>query len=142
MNAVEKMLENDPEYIKTQMGSALIKEEITDEYLAKKLKGELKAKRSELIKIRGAIAQESLPKGYKLIAVSGTLAYSKDGDEIFGDGESLIERKVPDRQIQQKGRQDTHKLRGDYPAEKYEHSGNVTIEVVNYADKDTSELQS
>jgi len=32
--------------------------------------------------------------------------------------------------IRQKARQDAHKLRGDYPAEKTEHSGRVTLEEI------------
>ena len=37
---------------------------------------------------------------------------------------------VTDWTIRQKARQDAHKLRGDYPAEKTEHSGRITLEEI------------
>ena len=37
--------------------------------------------------------------------------------------------------VRQRARQDAHKLRGDYPAEKHEMEGNIEVEIVNYGDK-------
>ena len=40
--------------------------------------------------------------------------------------------------VRQRARQDAHKLRGDYPAEKHEMEGNIEVEIVNYGSKDES----
>ena len=95
---------------------------ITVDYLIKKLKRELNAKETKIIKIKGAVKQEDLPKGFKVIGTSGHLSYDKEGAEVFGDGETVIRYDPQALGIRQKGRMDAHKLRGDYPAEKQEHS--------------------
>jgi hypothetical protein len=102
------------------MKEALDKHKITCDYLVRKLKSEMNAKETKTIKIKGAVSQDDLPKGFKIIAASGTLEYDEKGEQLFGDGETLIRYDPKALGIRQKARQDAHKLRGDYPAEKVE----------------------
>ena len=109
------------------MQVALIDEKITPKYLAKKLKRALNAKETREKSLKGAMRQEDLPKGFKLIGVSGTLSYDKDDGEVFGDGNSLIQWNVIDWGTRERARMDTHKLSGHYPAAKHELSGSVSV---------------
>ncbi len=47
--------------------------------------------------------------------------FNDKGKIIYSDG-------VPALDIQQRARIDAHKLRGDYPAEKHEVSGSITVD--------------
>ncbi len=47
--------------------------------------------------------------------------FNDKGTIIYSDG-------VPALDIQQRARIDAHKLRGDYPAEKHEVSGSITVD--------------
>lgn len=76
--------------VQTEMQTAMDRLGLTSEYLGKKLKQELNAKK--------------------------ILFFQKDGEVVS-------ERIVKDMGVRQKARMDAHKLRGDYPAEKHEHSG-------------------
>ncbi len=89
---------------------------VTAEFLITRLKRELNARETKIIKVKGAIKAEDLPKGFKIIATSGTLAYDKEGEQVFGDGETIIRYDPWNMGIQQRAREDAHKLRGDYPA--------------------------
>lgn len=106
---------------KSDIDDALINQAIDAPYLAKKAKRELNAKETKLIKVKGAITQDQLPKGFKVIATSGLLSHGEDGEQVFGDGETVIRYDPAAMGIRQRGRQDVHKLRGDYPAEKVDH---------------------
>lgn len=101
------------------------KEQLSDkkidaDFLIKRLKRAFKAKKRETVKVKGAVNPNTLAKGYKIIAVSGILAYDKEGGQVFGDGETLLEHNPWDMGIQEGARKDAHKLRGDYPTEKLE----------------------
>jgi len=102
---------------------------LTNVFLAKQLKAELKSKKTILQKIKGAVGVEQLPKtkkgqlkkGIRIIATSGTLSYDKEGAKVFGDGDTLLAIDEIDWQTRQRARQDAHRLRGDYPPEKLLH---------------------
>lgn len=101
---------------------------ISDDFLIKRLKREFKAREIKTVKVKGAIKQEDLAKGYKIVGVTGCLAYDKEGNQVFGDGETLLEYKPWDLGIQQAARKDVHKLKGDYPNNgKMEHSGTIVF---------------
>lgn len=91
MNAIDKMKEQDPDWLKNPMGPAFEDVGITPEYLAKRLKSELNA----------------------TTKTETTYEY-KDG------GSRTVKRTVKHWDIRQRARQDAHKLMGDYPAEKHE----------------------
>lgn len=101
---------------------------ITSAYLIRKLKRELNAKETKVIKIKGVVSQDSLPKGFRVIATSGLLAYDKEGTQLFGDGETIIRYDPANMGIRQRAREDTHKLKGDYPADEMKHSGNIIFQ--------------
>lgn len=103
--------------------NALRREGITPEYLAKKLKKELNAKKDEKVKLKGAVMQKELPKGYKLVAVSRSLTKNKGEDRQLQLGESLIQYKAIAWGVRQRARQDAHRILGHYPAEKHELTG-------------------
>lgn len=90
--------------------------------LTKLLKRELKAKITKSIKVKGAVSQDQLGKGRRIVATSGTIIETKDS-QAYGDGETVIEWDDIAWDIRQRARMDTHKLRGDYPAEKREITG-------------------
>jgi len=95
---------------------------LTPKYLTKKLKRELGAKKTTHIKVRGVIDKESttLPRGIKIISESSD--------------ETVIAISQIDWGTRQKARIDTHKLRGDYPAEKRQLSGKLDIQHSNWAE--------
>jgi hypothetical protein len=90
--------------------------------LTKLLKRELKAKVTKSIKIKGAVSPDQLGRGRRIVAASGTIIQTKDGN-VFGDGETVIEWDEVAWDVRQRARMDVHKLRGDYPAEKREITG-------------------
>lgn len=103
---------------------------VTKKFLAKRIKAELNAKQVTRLKVKGALGDAELPKtpkgktkaGVKVVAKSGLLATDKDG-QVFGDGDTVIQFQDINWLVRQKARMDAHKLRGDYPAVKNEHSG-------------------
>lgn len=52
--------------------------------------------------------------------------FSDKGKVIYSDPLDALE-------IQQRARQDAHKLRGDYPAEKHQIDGDLQVEIISYA---------
>jgi hypothetical protein len=75
---------------------------LTPEKIKLKIVQGLEAKETRRIKLKGAVKQESLPEGRRLIATSGTLAHDKEGGEVFGDGDSVIEWEEEALGIQQR----------------------------------------
>ena len=91
---------------------------ITERALAKQLKRELKAKESRRVKVKGAVSPEALPRGRRLILTSGKIVLDKDGNEVSGDGETVVEWDEVAWDVQQRARMDAQKLLGLYPAER------------------------
>ena len=108
--AVEKLLSG--------YSRALMEAGITERALAKQLKRELKAKESRRVKIKGAVSPEALPRGRRLILTSGKTVLDKDGNEVSGDGETVVEWDEVAWDVQQRARMDAQKLLGLYPAER------------------------
>lgn len=75
---------------------------LTPERIKAKIIQGMEARETKRVKVKGAVKQESLPAGRHLIATSGTLAYDKEGKEVFGDGNSVIEWEEEALGIQQK----------------------------------------
>lgn len=107
--------------------NVLLKGGIDDKFLIRQLKKELRSKEPKIIKVKGAVNPETLKKGYKIVTTSGEIIHSTDGGQDYGDGETVLQYEVANIGISQKARMDVHKLRGDYPAEKHELSGSVTV---------------
>lgn len=119
----EKLLKTREEIIGdilSPMQSALNRGGINEQFLIKQLKKEFRSKEPKVIKVKGAVNPDILPKGYKIVTMSGEIIHSADGGTDYGDGETIIEYQVHNIGISQKARMDVHKLRGDYPAEKHE----------------------
>lgn len=120
---------------------------ITLNYLSKNLKKLLKAKKTITQKVKGS--PNDLPKKCRIITTTGVIetVRGEDGPEReYSDGESLIQWDEADTTIQLRALVEAHKLRGDYPAEKHEHSGNgggpiqehITIEFIGAEHGDNS----
>ena len=106
---------------------------LTFDYLAKKLKRELNAKKTITQKVKGTPGNE-MPGGYRRIVTTGLIEYVKgeDGPEKeYSDGDSLIQWDETAWDIRQRARIDAHKLRGDYPAEKREHTHSITGSLID-----------
>lgn len=88
---------------------AILSEGITHEYLAKKIKAEIEAEKTQVVKVKGRIpkARKSrLPENVKVIAETKE--------------ETLLSINRVDWGTRQRGRIDAHRLKADYPAEKQE----------------------
>ena len=126
----EKSLKTREEIIESILSpfqSALNKGGITEDFLIRQLKKEFKSKEPKVIKVKGAVKKEDLPRGYRVITTTGLIEFDNDGEREFSDGETIIEYQVHNIGISQRARMDAHKLRGDYPAEKHELSGAVDV---------------
>ena len=112
---------------------ALEKQGLTFDYLAKKLKRELNAKKTITQKVKGTPGNE-MPGGYRRIVTTGLIEYVKgeDGPEKeYSDGDSLIQWDETAWDVRQRARIDAHKLRGDYPADKREHTHSITGSLID-----------
>jgi hypothetical protein len=89
---------------------------LTPDELVRKLKRELGAKRTVTVKVKGAVEEKKLPRDAKVIAMAE------------GEDETLLAIDLVDWGTRQRARMDAHKLRGDYPAERLEHSGKLEME--------------
>lgn len=96
---------------------------IDSKFLITRLKRELNARETKIIKVKGAVRQEDLPKGFKIIATSGALEHDKEGKSVYGDGDTIIRYDPWAMGIQQRAREDAHKLRGDYAPQVVEVEG-------------------
>lgn len=97
----------------------------TIESLLKDLKTERKWRITKTIKLKGFVSR--LPRGYRVIATSGRIVQDDQGNDVAGDGETVIQWYEKDGGIRQRARMDAHKLRGDYAPEKVDHSGVLTL---------------
>lgn len=113
--------------VQSEMQTALDRLGLTAEYLGRKLKQELNAKTTRTQKLKGSPGSD-MPKKFRHVTTTGIIEMvrGEDGPEReFSDGESLIQWDEADMGIRQRARMDAHKLRGDYPAEKHEVSGEI-----------------
>lgn len=111
----------------------------TWDYLAPYWKGLLEAKHTEIIKFKGRILneQEVTENGHltngcrfkrgngdnvRIIAEGKKIEVDKAG-QIYDDGETVIAIDEVSNDIRLKALVEIHRMKGDYPAEKHEHSG-------------------
>jgi hypothetical protein len=128
------------EMILNPLRNAMDESGITAKYLLNKLRRELNAKETKTLKFKGAISQKDLSKGFKVIGTSGATILDDEGDPESGMGDTHVQYDVIAWGIRQKARIDAHKLRGDYPAEKLEHSGTIVTKV-ELSDEDRSLIE-
>ena len=106
-------------------------EGLTMSLLVKGLKRRLKAKTTKVHRVKGAAGD--MPKGYRPITTTGWIEWHSDGEggqeKKYTEGETLIESTETAWSVQHAAADMAHKLRGDYPAEKHEHSGTVLLEL-------------
>jgi hypothetical protein len=96
---------------------------LTFEFTIKLIKKELRAKKTERLKVKGAVNPDNVGKDRRILATSGTIETDKDGGQYYGDGDTVIEWDEVDWTTRQKARMDLHKLRGDYPDKHVELTG-------------------
>lgn len=122
----EKGKEAAQETFKT-ISEGLSNEGVTFTYLAKKLKKELNAHKVEVFKAK-ATTIERPAVGRPITTETEEVIYSKP--LVAWD-------------VRQKARQDAHKLRGDYPAEKKELSGSdgkpITVVIRKFSEEPEGE---
>jgi len=100
---------------------------LTPLYWARQLKAESKAKVSKTLKVKGAISNSALPRGVKVMAVTGVIVSMADGARDYSDGESVVTWDEVDWGTRQRARMDAQKLDNAYPTEKLELSGNLNL---------------
>lgn len=84
----------------------------------------MEARETVFQKLKGAVHQEDLLPGCRIVATSGTVITTKDGD-VYGAGDTLLEIEVVALETQRRSLDMALKMRGFYAAEKVEHSGAV-----------------
>jgi len=87
----------------------------------------LDAEETKLIKAKGAVNGNELLPGCEVITVTGEIITSKDGDQTYGDGETILAVNMPALGIQAKALDMGLKRKGMYAPEKREHSGEITV---------------
>jgi hypothetical protein len=95
---------------------------VDEEYIARKHKAELNARRKSTVKLKGKLPEgEELPSGYK------TIATTLPDDE--GKRETLVEVSGPDMQIRQRGREGANRMLDHIPSDRLliEKTGTVII---------------
>ncbi len=136
INEVDPEKINGPDVILEAMKD----EKMTAKYLVKRLKREMNAKKPTRLKVKGVVTPETTPKGNpkrgapKVVGISGLIIEGEEGQNAFGDGETVLEFIDHDIGTQQRARMDAHKLRGDYPSEKHDLkvTGDLTVIVKKY----------
>ena len=101
----------------------------TNEFMGDLIDEELAATQEHVIKVKGAVQQQDLPEGWKVISVSGYIIYNKTTHKPeYTDGETIIAYTGKNLVIAQKGRMDLCKLKGSYPVEKSEMDVHISPE--------------
>ena len=83
--------------------------------------------------ILDAFAREGISDAYLAKLLRKELEAKHIKPFLGPGGEVVYSKELDALEIQQRARQDAHKLRGDYPAEKHQIDGDVIVEIVNYA---------
>jgi hypothetical protein len=94
----------------------------------------MEAKETKFERLKGAVLQSSLPEGYKVVASSGTIITTKDG-EVYGNGDTLLAIDVQALETQRRTLDMVLKMKGLYAPEKHEHSGGVAT-LVQFSEQD------
>ena len=87
-----------------------------------RLREALNANETKVIKLKGAITKDELPKGFDLIVNTGLVIEGKDG-ESFGNGESLVSYDVVAHGHRLKAVDLALQLHDAMPSLKHEHTG-------------------
>jgi len=87
-----------------------------------RLRQALNANETKVIKLKGAITKDELPKGFDLIVNTGLVIEGKDG-ESFGNGESLVSYDVVAHGHRLKAVDQALQLHDVMPSLKHEHTG-------------------
>jgi len=87
-----------------------------------RLRQALNANETKVIKLKGAITKDELPKGFDLIVNTGLVIEGKDG-ESFGNGESLVSYDVVAHGHRLKAVDLALQLHDAMPSLKHEHTG-------------------
>ena len=91
--------------------------------LKDKLRELMSAKQTHLIKARGGgVNEKELPPGCSLVATTGTLAYGKEGEEIHGDGDTIIRVDMEAIETQRRTLDMAIRMKGMNAPEKRKHS--------------------
>ena len=112
------------------MQRALDSEGITPIKLARLLRAGLRAKITKTMKVKGALDQTKLPKGFRVVAVTGTIIKDIDGNPVAGDGETVIAWDETSNEERRANRIDAQRLRGAYPPEVKQVKGRIDIRII------------
>ena len=113
--------------LKPLISAWMDEEGLSDDMLKKKHLKLISAQESKFIKIKGAVKQEDLPGGCRVITTSGVIETKKDseGDEeqVYGIGETIVEIKGDALAIQAKVLDMGYRIKGSYAAEEIKLTG-------------------
>jgi len=108
---------------------------LSEQALKVKMLSLMEGKQTIFQKVKGAVKQENLPPGWRIVTTGGTVKMGEDGD-VFGDGDTLLACDVEFPELQRRTLDMAIKVRGMYAPEKREHTGKDggPMEVIHSAD--------
>jgi len=95
---------------------------VTGEFLVQQIWAELHADKTSLQKVKGEV-EDLDAQTSKVVAQSKKRRKGEDGKPVSEVVETIVAVNEIAWDVRQKARMDAHRIRGDYPAEKYQHSG-------------------
>ena len=95
-----------------------------------RLRQALNAKETKVVKLKGAVTQDALPKGFVSVVNTGTVVRGKDGMD-YGDGDSLIKYDVVAHGPRLKAIELALTLHDAMPSQRHEHNIHAAPELVN-----------
>lgn len=95
-----------------------------------RLRQALNAEETKVIKLKGAVSKDALPKKVDVLVRTGTIIRNEDGIE-FGDGESLIKYDVVAHGIRLKAVELALTLHDAMPNQRHDHNIHADPEFIN-----------
>lgn len=100
---------------------------LSEDALKTKVKSLMNAGETKFVKVKGAVMQEDLLPGQRIVCTSGVVKEEKNDDgevtEVFGAGDTLIAIDMDAKETQRRSTDMAIKIRGMYAADKLEIFG-------------------
>jgi len=96
-----------------------------------RLRQALNAKDTRVVKLKGAVSEEAMPKGFGLVVTTGAVVRGEDGMMAYGDGDSLIKYDVVAHGPRLKAIELALTLHDAMPSQRHDHNIHADPELVN-----------
>ena len=95
--------------------------------IKRKVHSLMSAKETKIIKAKGAVHQDDLAEGFQVVGTTGSLSFGKKGEEIYGDGDTIIRYDPDALGIQTKATELAARVQGAISTEKLDVSGEIVL---------------